>query len=255
MTGAAPAFRRAETSRRPRAARRVPARRAAERARALVVRRPDLVQRQVRAEAATVGPRRSYCRPGSYSMITRRSRSRRQRRSSGRSRRGSDSGTCRSPRDAVAAEASAASTLPCCAAELGDGLAGAVEVRASTSRGSRARRSCGGSAHVTFSCAAAWIASYSFGATTPRKLPRRTICDARDVLDRARVDARGSRVRPVAVGALAARPDDPAVQHPRDADVVHVRVRAGHLRRDVERGTARPDERVLRDGLHPVHVR
>ena len=25
--------------------------------------------------------------------------------------------------------------------------------------------------HTTFSCAAAWIASYSFGATTPRKLP------------------------------------------------------------------------------------
>lgn len=28
--------------------------------------------------------------------------------------------------------------------------------------------------HVTFSCDAAWIASYSVGATTPTKLPRRT---------------------------------------------------------------------------------
>jgi hypothetical protein len=29
--------------------------------------------------------------------------------------------------------------------------------------------------HLTFSCAAAWIASYSFGATTARRLLRRTI--------------------------------------------------------------------------------
>ena len=33
----------------------------------------------------------------------------------------------------------------------------------------------GGVDQVTFSCAAAWIASNSFGATTPRKLPTCTI--------------------------------------------------------------------------------
>ena len=35
--------------------------------------------------------------------------------------------------------------------------------------------STGGSAHFTFSCAAAWIAAYSLSATTPRKSPKRTI--------------------------------------------------------------------------------
>jgi hypothetical protein len=32
----------------------------------------------------------------------------------------------------------------------------------------------GGAAHLTFNCAAAWMASYSFGATTPRKSFLRT---------------------------------------------------------------------------------
>ena len=49
---------------------------------------------------------------------------------------------------------------------------------------------------TTFSCAAAWIASYSCGATTPRKLLDPHDLGARDVRDRARVDAQrpGSRV-------------------------------------------------------------
>ena len=34
----------------------------------------------------------------------------------------------------------------------------------------------GVSFHFTFSCAAAWIALYSCGETTARKLPLRTIC-------------------------------------------------------------------------------
>ena len=46
----------------------------------------------------------------------------------------------------------------------------------------------GGSAHFTFSCAAAWIASYSFGATTPRKSSAPDDPRARDVRDRALVD-------------------------------------------------------------------
>ena len=84
----------------------------------------------------------------------------------------------------------------------------------------------GGSAHSTFSWAAAWIASYSFGATTPRKSPRRTTCTPGMCLIELSSTERISVARPVAVGALAARPHEPAVQHPGHADVVHVGVRA-----------------------------
>ena len=59
-----------------------------------------------------------------------------------------------------------------------------------------------------------------------------------------------ARVRAVAVCALAARPHDPAVEHPGHADVVDVGVRAGHFRRDVDRAAPRdPDQRVLADRL------
>ena len=66
-----------------------------------------------------------------------------------------------------------------------------------------------------------------------------------DAGDRALVDRDDPRERPVAVGALAERPHEPRVQHPRDPDVVDVDVGARHLRRDVEpRGPRDPDERV-----------
>ena len=119
--------------------------------------------------------------------------------------------------------------------------------RASASRGCRRPGSGGFSAHFTFSCAAAWIAAYSVGATTPRKSLERTTLGAGDVLDRALVDRDDLRRGAVAVRALAARPHDPAVEHPRHLDVVDVGELAGHLGRDVDaRDAVRADELVLR---------
>ena len=106
--------------------------------------------------------------------------------------------------------------------------------------------SAGMGAHLTFSWAAAWIALYSSGATTPGSSssgrPSRPGCG-----DRARVDRDDLRVRAVAVGALPARADDPAVHHARDPDAVDVGVDARHLRRDVDalRAGRDADERVL----------
>ena len=54
---------------------------------------------------------------------------------------------------------------------------------------------------------------------------------------------------PLAVGTLATRADDTAVQHPRNADVVDVRELAGDLVRDVDSRHPSTDELVLADWL------
>ena len=74
----------------------------------------------------------------------------------------------------------------------------------------------GGSAHFTLSWAAAWIAAYSVGATTPRKFAVADDLRARDVLDRALVDRERSsapcrrRRRPGRAAARRGRAASPA---------------------------------------------
>ena len=70
---------------------------------------------------------------------------------------------------------------------------------------------------------------------------------ARDVLDRALVDRNDRKAG--AEERLAARPHDPPVKHPRHTDVLDVDARPGHDARHVDARDARPDERVLTDGL------
>ena len=67
--------------------------------------------------------------------------------------------------------------------------------------------------HTTFSCAAAWIASNSFGATTPRKLPTcTTFAPGMWAIDFASTLIGTFEL--YGYGALAARPHHAAVQHP-----------------------------------------
>ncbi len=81
--------------------------------------------------------------------------------------------------------------------------------------------------------------------------------DARalDLLDRALVDLQ--RLVDDAVRPLAPRPHDAAVQHPRQAELMHVRVRPGDLRRRVLPLHALADQLVLGDRLQrrPAGVR
>ena len=106
-------------------------------------------------------------------------------------------------------------------------------------------------AQVTFSCAAAWIASYSCLRDDADEVADLHDLRVRDVGDRLRVDRQHLRVHAVVRGTLPARPDRAAVQHPGDPDVVHVRVGAVHLRRDVEPMRAQlADQLVLVDRFH-----
>ena len=87
-------------------------------------------------------------------------------------------------------------------------------------------------------------------ATTPRKSPRRTTrASPMRAIERSSTETIAV-LGPGAVGALAARPHDPAVQHPGHADALEVGVGAGHLGRDVDPRRARAaDEAVRRDRL------
>ena len=111
------------------------------------------------------------------------------------------------------------------------------------------------SAHFTLSWAAAWIAAYSCRRDDAEEVAEADDLRALDVLDRALVDRDDLRRRAVAVGALAARPHDAAVEHARDADVVDVGRLAGDLVRDVDPRRARADDLVLADRLRARRAR
>ena len=81
-----------------------------------------------------------------------------------------------SARPSSRADASAVSTLPVFAAIRAGALPARVVLAHLLAQVARRRQRSGVSAHFTLSCAAAWIASYSVGATTPRKSPLRTTC-------------------------------------------------------------------------------
>jgi len=97
---------------------------------------------------------------------------------------------------------------------------------------------------TTLSCAAAWMASYSFGARDGEEVPAPNDDSARDVLDRALVDAERHVVLR-RVGADAARVHPAGVPHSRDVHVLDVRVLPAHLVRDVDPVLHRPDELVV----------
>ena len=77
---------------------------------------------------------------------------------------------------------------------------------------------------TTFSWAAAWIASYSFGATTARKLPTWTTLTPGMCLIELASTLSGKWFCEV-TAPWPRGPHDAGVEHPRDADVVDVRVR------------------------------
>jgi hypothetical protein len=133
-------------------------------------------------------------------------------------------GTCRS-RHVFAADASAASTLPTFVVKrAGSGVF--VSPPPQPAQKLPELGSFGSLFHVTLSCAAAWIASYSFGATTRGSSLTHDLTPGMCLIEFSST-ADGwvcrRRTRPGRAGGRRGRAAS------RDADVVHVRVLAGDL--------------------------
>ena len=144
------------------------------------------------------------------------------------------SGTCTLPTASAPPTLNAVSKLPVLTAHR----AGALPA-VSWSRIRFQRLPCPGSAgcsaHFTLSCAAAWIALVLLRRDDAEEVvAARTTCAPAMCLIELSSTESDLRRRAVAVGALAARPHDAAVQHARDPDVVDVGVLAGDLGRDVD---------------------